>query len=107
MIKRSFGNIKYGSYPRNVDSDDLTIEYEQMLFTKWTIDRLTDNIVENFNVSSIKQSFDNRIYESNTQNAYLYDLPFGGDERLITRKQLYNINDNIDLRLNNSLSIDI
>ena len=30
---------------------------------------LTDNIVETLNISSIKQSFDNNIYESSPQNS--------------------------------------
>ena len=43
----------YGSYPQNVDFDDLPIGYEQRLFTKQPIDCLTDNIVKGLNVSSI------------------------------------------------------
>ena len=35
-------------------------------------------------VSSIKQSLDNGIYKSNLQNAYFDELPFDGDERLIS-----------------------
>ena len=33
MIKQSFENIKYGSYPQNADFDELHIEYKQRLFT--------------------------------------------------------------------------
>ena len=79
-----FQNIKYGSYPWNFDFNELPIEYKQRLFTKLPIDHLRDNIVERFKVSSIKQSFDNRIYESNTQNFDFGELLFGGDEQFIT-----------------------
>ena len=50
-----FENIKYGSYPRNTDFDNLPIEYEQRLFTKQTIDSLTDIILERLKVSMIRR----------------------------------------------------
>ena len=61
------------------------------IFTKQPIDCLNDNIVERLKVSYIERSFDSRIYESNTQNDDLNYLPFDGDERLITRQQIYRI----------------
>ena len=45
--------MKYGSYPQNSGFNNLLIEYEQSLFTKRPIVRLTDNIVERFKVSLI------------------------------------------------------
>ena len=47
------------------------------------------------------------MYVSNPQNSGFYDLPFDGDERLITRRQIYRINDNIKERLNNGLIVDV
>ena len=35
-------------------------------------------------VTSMKQSFDNRIYKINPKNANFDDLPFDGDKTLIT-----------------------
>ena len=35
-------------------------------------------------VSSIGRSFDNRMYESNHQNSDFDDLPFDGDQMLIS-----------------------
>ena len=64
-IERLFEIIKYAYYPQKYDSDNLTIEYEKMLFTKWPIGCLTDNSAEMLEVSSNKWSFDNKIYESN------------------------------------------
>ena len=52
-------------------------------------------------VSSIERSLDNRIYESNPQNANFYDLTFDGDERLIVRRQINCKNDDIIFKLNN------
>ena len=43
----------------------------------------------------------NRIYESNPQNADFNDLMFDGDERLIDRRQLYCINNDNIVRFNN------
>ena len=40
-----FENMKYGIYPWNANFDDLPIEYEQRLFTKWPIDFLTNDTV--------------------------------------------------------------
>ena len=77
-----FENIKYGRYTQNADFDDLPIENEQRLFINQPIDFLTNNIVKGLKVSSTKISFDNRINESNPQNANFGDLRFDGDERL-------------------------
>ena len=95
---------------------ELSLEFWFRWFTHWIwtkvvhklpIDCLTDNIVERLKVSLTKQCFDNRIYEGNTQNYDFNDLSFDGDERLITRRQLYRINGNIIFRLNNGSSVDI
>ena len=56
-------------------------------------------------VSSIERSLDNRIYESNPQNANFYYLPFSSNERLIDTEKLYCINDDIMFRLVNGLSV--
>ena len=47
------------------------------------------------------------MYESNPQNADFDDLPFDGDERLITILQINFINDDIIERLNNDSIIDV
>ena len=65
------------------------------MFTERPIYRLIGNKVEILNVSSIKRSLDNIIYESNPRNADFDDLPFDGDERLIVIQRLYRINDDI------------
>ena len=70
------------------------------------IDHLNGNILERFKVGSIKRSFDNLKCGSNPQNADFGDLPFDYDQRLITRRLLYCINDNIIEMLNNSSIID-
>ena len=44
---------------------------------------------------------------SNPQNSDLDDLCFDGDQRLITRKLIYRINNNIVERLNNGLTVDV
>ena len=75
--------------------------------TKKTIDCLTDNIVERLKVSLIERSFHNQIYESNTRNSDFYYSTFDGDERLITRRQIYHINDIIVFRLSNGFSVYI
>ena len=62
MIERYFENIKYVSYLINACFDDLPIEYELSLLKKQWIDRLTINIVEMSMVSSIKPSFNKRMY---------------------------------------------
>ena len=59
------------------------------------------------NVGSIWQSFDNLLYESNTINASFIDLPFDGDERLITKWQIYFINGDVIEWLNNGSIIDL
>ena len=41
------------------------------------------------------------MYVSNPWNANFDDLPFNGDERLVTKQQIYRINDDIIKRLNN------
>ena len=65
------------------------------------------DIVERFNVSSTKLSFDNWIYVSNHLNANFDGLPFYGDQSLITGQQIYHINDNIIERLNNGLIVSV
>ena len=100
-IKLSFENIKYGISPQNYYFYDLPIEYKQRLPTKRPIDCLNDKIVESLKVNTIKILLDIRIYKSSPGNADFDDLPFDGDERLITRRQLYHINDNIIFRLVN------
>ena len=78
--------MKYGSYPRNTDFNDLPIEYEQFFLTKQTIDRFADNIEKFLNVRSIERQFDNRIYESNPQNDDFNNIPFDGSKRYILYK---------------------
>ena len=58
-------------------------------------------------VSTIKQSLDNIIYESNPQNDNFNYLPFDGDERLIARWQIYRIKDDIIEGLNNGSIVDV
>ena len=60
------------------------------------MDRLTDNKVEKFKVSSIEQWLDNH------QNVNFHNLPLYCDERLITIRQLYRINDIITYSYINS-----
>ena len=55
----------------------------------------------------IGKYFDEIMYESNNINAGFSELPFGVHDRLITRRQLYSINDDIIERLNNDLIIDL
>ena len=90
--------MKYGSYPQNADFDDLPIEYKQRLFTEQPIYCLTDNIVERLKVGSIKRSLDNKRYEGNNHNADFDYVPFDGDERLIPRRPIYCMNDDIVFR---------
>ena len=54
------------------------------MFKKRPIDHLTDNIVEKLKVSFIEWFLDNIICESNNLNVDFNDLPFDGDEGLIT-----------------------
>ena len=77
------------------------------MFTKIPIDCLVGNIVEILKVGLIEWSFDNWIYISNFQSANFYDLPFDVDQRLITRQQIYLINDDIVERLNNGFIVDV
>ena len=56
-------------------------------------------------VSSIEQFLVNRIYEINRQNVDFDDLPFDGDGRLIARRRLYRLNDDILFRLINGLNV--
>ena len=44
---------------------------------------------------------DNWMHEGNPRNPDFYYFHFDGDERLITRQQIYHINDDIVERLNN------
>ena len=75
------------------------------MLTKQLIYSLTNNIVERLEVSSIERSFDNIIYESKPLNANFDDLPFDGDEILIARLQIYDVNYDIVFRLNNGSSV--
>ena len=77
------------------------------MFTKLPIYRLTNNIVEMLKVSSTKQSFNEWIYISNHLNSDLDDLPFDVDQKLITRKLIYLINDDILESLNNGSIVDV
>ena len=104
-IQRSFENIKYISYPRNADFDDLPIEYEKRFKKKLPIDSLNDNTKEKLKVVLIECSLDNRIYESNPKNNNFGDLHFDGDESLIARQRIYRINDDIVISFNNGLSV--
>ena len=47
------------------------------------------------------------MYRSNHRNADFGDLSFDGDKRLITRRQIYHINDDIVFKLNNILSVEV
>ena len=47
------------------------------------------------------------MYESNNINYNFYDLHFGGEEMLLTRRQIYCINDDIVERFNNGLIVDV
>ena len=55
----------------------------------------------------IGQNVDDIMYESNNINAGFNDLKFGDDERLITRRHLCSITDDIIERLNNDLIIEL
>ena len=75
------------------------------LLKKWPIDHLNDNIVEKLKVSLIEQFLDNIIYESNHLNVDFNDLPFDGDEGVITRWRIYYMKDNNVFRLNNGVIV--
>ena len=47
------------------------------------------------------------MYEINPWNANLYDFAFDGDKMLISRQQIYCINDDIIKRLNNGFIIGV
>ena len=83
-----FEIIKYDSYAKNADFGNFPVEYKQECFSKLPIDCLTDNKVERLKVSLIKQSLDNRRYKSNPWDNNSDDLPFDGDESLISGRQL-------------------
>ena len=74
------------------------------MFTKLTIDSLTDNTVEKLKVSSIGKSLDNITYESNPQKANFVDLPFDGDQRLLPGWKIYLVHDD---RLKNVSIVDM
>ena len=74
------------------------------MFTKLTIDSLTDNTVEKLKVSSIGKSLDNITYESNPQKANFFDLRFNGDQRLISGWKIYRVYDD---RLKNGSIVDM
>ena len=52
-------------------------------------------------VSTIEKWFNKRRYKSNPQNDYFDDLFFDGDKRLITKRMIYYIKNDIVFRLNN------
>ena len=47
------------------------------------------------------------MYKSNPSNSDIYYLPFDGDERLVTRWQIYRIKDDIIEGLNNGSIVDV
>ena len=57
------------------------------------------------NVNSIKLSLYNSWYKSNPRNDDFDYLTFDGDESVLARWRLYNMNDNIVFRLINGLSV--
>ena len=71
------------------------------------MDCLTNNIIERLKFSSIGWPFDNIIYKINPVIADYDDFPFDGYQRLITRRLLYCIHDNIVFSMNNGLSVYI
>ena len=71
------------------------MEYKQRFLSERPIYCLTNNKVERLKVCLIKQSLDNRIYDSNPRNADFDDLSFDGDESLITKLLIYCIHDDI------------
>ena len=68
--------------------------------------RLTDNTVENSKVSLTKQYCDNRMYVINPRNFNIDDLSSYGDQRLITRQQIYHVDDDISERFNSGSIVD-
>ena len=78
-----------------------------MLFPKLPTDSLTNNIVESLKVSLIKKSFHNRIYENNPLNSNSNYLHCYGDQRFITRRLIYPINDYIVEMLNNGWIVEV
>ena len=77
------------------------------MFTKLPIDHLTNNIVEMLKVSFIGLLFDNLKCLIIPRNTNFDDLPFDFYQRLITRRRIYHIHDNIVERLNNVLIVDV
>ena len=100
-------NWESESNPQNSNFDDLPFEYDQRLITRQPIDPLNDNIIEMLKVSLIKQSFDNWECGNNPLNANFDELTFDYYQRLITRRRIYCIHDNIVERLNNSSIIEV
>ena len=47
------------------------------------------------------------MYNNSPRNSDFNDLPFDVDERLISRRKVYRINDDIIERFNNNLIVDI
>ena len=47
------------------------------------------------------------MYVSNPQNENFDDLPFDGDQMLITRWRMYGVNDDIVERLKNGSIVDV
>ena len=75
-----------------------------MFSKKVSTDSLADNSVEKLKVISIELLLDNGTYNINNINDNFDDLPFDGNERFISRQQLYRINDDIVFRLINDSS---
>ena len=100
-IERLFENINDDSYPQNDDFDYLPIKYEQRLFKKQPIYCLTGNSVEILKISLIEWLICNIIYRINPWNANFDDISFDDEKRLIARRRLCHINDDIIFRLIN------
>ena len=64
-------------------------------------------MVERLKVSSIKRSFDNRIYKSNNRDKNFIDLSFDGNGMLTKRRWIYIRNYDIVFKSNNGLGVDV
>ena len=58
-------------------------------------------------VSSIERFFDNLMYESNPRNAHFGYFTFYSGKRLIIRRYIYCINNDIVERLKNDLIVGV
>ena len=70
-------------------------EYDPSFFEKRPIDRLNDNIIEGLKVSLIERFFDEIKFVGNPLNAHFVYLDFDCDQRFITRRRIYRLNENI------------